>query len=109
VDRRLRALGVGAAAAALAGGAQACLGLWPQTVLADLPNCAEYPSACASYEQAHSGGTPWIVIAGVILLAAVLIVAAGLWLVVVRRRRHERPATPPASAPSPPTDLPPSN
>ncbi len=97
----LRARGVAAAAAALGVAAPACLGLWPRAVLADMPNCAEYPSACANYEQ-NSAATPWIVIAGAIVLAAVLIVAAGLAIVLVRRRR--RAGASPAAAPRPRVD-----
>jgi heme/copper-type cytochrome/quinol oxidase subunit 2 len=63
-------------------------------VLADLPNCAEYPKACANYGQ--SSGLSGIVIAGLILLGVVLIVAAVLTVIIVRRRRR----SPGARAPS---------
>jgi hypothetical protein len=95
---RLRAAGLAATAAGLVVSTQVFLGLWSQPVLADLPNCAEYPSACANYNHQPSG-TPGIVIAGVIVLAAVVVVAAGLSIVILRRRRRARVSPPPPPQP----------
>lgn len=58
---------------------------------ADMPNCSQYPAACASYQAQHSG-TPWVVLAAVIILVAVLAVAATL---VITRQRRGRPQAPP--------------
>jgi ABC-type branched-subunit amino acid transport system permease subunit len=64
---------------------------WVQGIPADMPNCAQYPAACASYNAQHSA-TPWIVLAAVIILAAVLAVAVTL---VITRQRRGRPQGPP--------------
>ena len=97
MNRKLRSVGLSGAAVVLVAGVQATLGLWP-VVLADSPNCAEYPAACAQYQQNSS--IPWILLAGVVILAAALIVAAVLILVVVRPRRR-RGAFAPPPGPSP--------
>jgi heme/copper-type cytochrome/quinol oxidase subunit 2 len=97
MHKKFRSVGLSGAAVVLVAGAQATLGLWPQAVLADSPNCAEYQTACAQYNQQSSTG---IIVAAVIILAAVLIAAAVLTVVIVRRQRRRR-VWPPPSGPAP--------
>jgi heme/copper-type cytochrome/quinol oxidase subunit 2 len=72
--------------------------IWAQGVLGDMPNCAQYPAACSSYEQ-HQTSQAWVVLVAVIIIAAVLVVAAVLTIVMVRRDRRRRLAPPPPPPP----------
>jgi heme/copper-type cytochrome/quinol oxidase subunit 2 len=98
MNRMLRIAAVSGAAAALGAAVPAIFGAWPQAVLADMPNCAEYPAACANYDHQSSTG---IIVAAVIILAVVLIVGAVLTVIVVRRRRRPTWSPPPPGPPPP--------
>ena len=67
---------------------------WLQGMPADMPDCTEYPAACANYNAQHSS-TPWVILAAVIILAAVVGVATAL---LIRQRRRERRQPPPPAA-----------
>jgi hypothetical protein len=105
---------VGPAGAVLAGALQVVVA-WPHAVLADAPNCAEYPSACSNYYHqwsaaarpsgvsaaAQSSGVAWVIVAAVIILIAALVVGAVLAVVAVRRGRSGRLSPPPPPFPLP--------
>jgi len=71
--------------------------IWTQGMLADMPNCSQYPAACANY-NAHQSGTLWVIFAAVIILVAVLGVATAL---LIRRHRRGRQYPPPPPPPWP--------
>lgn len=67
--------------------------IWVHGMLADMPNCSQYPAACANY-NAQQSGTIWVILAAAIILAAGLGVAAAL-MIRQRRRGHRQPPPPP--------------
>ena len=69
--------------------------IWTQRMPADMPNCSQYPAACANY-NAQQSGTLWVFLAAVIILAAVLGVATALLIRQHRRGRRHLPPPPPA-------------
>jgi heme/copper-type cytochrome/quinol oxidase subunit 2 len=63
-----------------------------QGMPADMPNCSEYPAACANY-NAQQSGTLWVILAAVIILAAA--VGVGTALLIRQHRRGRRQPPPP--------------
>jgi len=71
--------------------------IWVLGMPADMPNCSQYPAACANY-NAQQSGTLWVILAAVIILAAVLGVATAL---LIRQHRRGRQYLPPPPPPPP--------